>query len=168
MFCLKSEKNTIQKSRQCLYLVCFVWLVTRWLVFSLIFPDLTCGSCWGHCYFCHNRLYLTRINSNWVELNHSSNKRCDDTKLTTSRTSVLLETVYKLRASLKPHLYVAACQLAQGVCMCVYQCVSAQWETETRWLRCYCGILDWTTNSDRPAGWHARTAAGILRASALL
>lgn len=37
--------------------------------------------------------------------------------------SVLLEAVCKLKASVKPHLCVAACQLAQGVCMCVYHCV---------------------------------------------
>lgn len=64
----------------------------------------------------------------WLDFILASYKRgCALCELIVSCTSVLLETVHKLKASLKPHLRVAACQLAQGVCMCVYQCVYGKW-----------------------------------------
>lgn len=60
---------------------------------------------------------------------HIINKKYDGkvqkkkTRHSVSCVSVLLETMCKLKASVKPHLCVAACQLAQGVCVCVYNCV---------------------------------------------
>lgn len=83
-------------------------------------------------WFCYCRLYLLSRYRDWSDFHLS----LQQWTFGLSANSVLEPCAalnWKLKATSKPHLCVAACQLAQGVCMCVYLCVCVQWVTQTGW-----------------------------------